>query len=363
MYTQKENELQGVGAGTSSLNTMISIWQGIVLADDSAWRTQLKVRGFTALIVAALAGCSSTPASTSASKADPQQSRIVRNESLPIPKTRAVAAASVSAPPVRAATAANILDVCDRSISGGMKKNHVIQLWELKDNPNEKNTQSIRESIKLLERNNIEMNCKVIDAGKSVYLYSQAIDFVMMRAKKENVLKDIYDIEFHQIAMAVKLGGNQMILDGNFGAFHSESSKFVSLMFKEIVRLRKKYQKSQEAIDSANRTLVGVMAGIASYVLIAKALNRILPEIPASSGATGIGAASDFCSHSDTCFSAIANNKGAVTIQCTRGKYRGESKKICGPNAKGKWAAGCGYSDIFAYHYNYKEAGNRACGQ
>ena len=52
MYNQKENGLQGVGAATSSLTTMISIRQQIILADDSAWRKQLNVRGFAALMVA-----------------------------------------------------------------------------------------------------------------------------------------------------------------------------------------------------------------------------------------------------------------------------------------------------------------------
>ena len=324
MYNQKENGLQGVGAATSSLTTMISIRQQIILADDSAWRKQLNVRGFAALMVAALAGCSSTPASTSAYKADPQQSRIVRNEAPSLQKTRAVATASVSAPPVRAATTENILDVCDRSITGSMKTNLKIRLWESMDNPSERNLESIRESIRLLERTNIQMSCKVMDAGKSVYLYGQAIDFVMMHAKREKVLKEIYDIEFHQIAMAVRLSGNQMILDGSFGGFHSETYKMVNFMFKEIIRLRKKYRQSQDAIDSANQTLVGVMAGVASYFLIAKALNRILPETPSSSSVSGSVAPAREPTWT------ISHKKGHFEIKCSNKPSFTYSLSACG---------------------------------
>jgi len=244
---------------------------------------------FAVLALAVLAGCASSSVPATASKADSQQSRNARNESPPMPRTETAAIVPVSTASAWAASAATTLDACDRHISGNMKKNHKIKFWEFKGNPGGKMFEEILENIRIMERTNVQMNCKVRDAGKSVYSYQQAIDFVMMHAKRERVLKDIYDFEFHQIALAMRLSGNQMILDGNFGNFQAEASKVAQWMFKTIIRLRRENQQSQAAIDSSNRTLIGAMAGVASYVLIAKALDRILPAVSYSSSSSTPG--------------------------------------------------------------------------
>ena len=175
-----------------------------------------------------------------------------------------------------------------------------------------------------MERTSIQMNCKVRDAGRSVYSYGKAIDFVMEYARKERVLKDIYDFEFHQIAMAMKISGNQMVLDGSFGNFHAEGAKVVQWMFKTIIRLRKEYNQSQDAVDSANRALIGAMAGVASYFLIAKALGHILPEVPYSSFST-----SGSVAPASTPTWTITNKKSYFEVKCSNKSYA-YSVSACG---------------------------------
>lgn len=282
----------------------------------------LKVHSLAALSMAALAGCASTPAST----ADPQEYRNSRNASPPSTqeKTAAAAPAVVPTAPVQAASAATTLDACDRRISGEINRNLRIIVWESREKPGGRNFEKILENIRTMERTSIQMNCRVIDAGKSVYPYEKAIDFVMEHARKESVLKDIYDFEFHQIAIAVKSGGNQMTLDGNLGNFRAEAAKFVQPMFKMIIRRRKEYQQSQDAVDSANRTLVGAMAGVASYFLIAKALGHILPEVPYSSSSTS-GSVAPASAPTWT----IVNKKSYFEVKCSNKSFT-YSVSACG---------------------------------
>lgn len=69
------------------------------------------------------------------------------------------------------------------------------------------------------------------------------------------------------------------------------------------------------------------------------------------------------CHSDDTCFDVLEskNNNRHYKIRCTKGQYTGRDYNICG-NEKGKWATGCGISDVFAFHYDsLKEAGYIAC--
>lgn len=67
------------------------------------------------------------------------------------------------------------------------------------------------------------------------------------------------------------------------------------------------------------------------------------------------------CYSSDTCFRILKNNGSSLQIMCTKGPYVGAEK--CIATRDGKWAAGCGLTDMFAYHSrNMQSAGNTACG-
>lgn len=87
-----------------------------------------------------------------------------------------------------------------------------------------------------------------------------------------------------------------------------------------------------------------------------------LPPPPSYSSTSTPYDPDSYCGSNDTCFRAIGQESQDKTIIiCTKGFQRGQRKEICGPNSKGKWASGCGLTHAFAYHYDYRDAGNLAC--
>ena len=67
------------------------------------------------------------------------------------------------------------------------------------------------------------------------------------------------------------------------------------------------------------------------------------------------------CFSSDTCFRVLETNGSSVQVMCTKGPDIGVQK--CIATRDGKWAAGCGAADMFAYHWSsMRSAGNTACG-
>lgn len=76
------------------------------------------------------------------------------------------------------------------------------------------------------------------------------------------------------------------------------------------------------------------------------------------------GAPAPCYSSSKDCFSVVKSSSGGgrVTIRCEKGtSYKiGQEREICRGDS-GKWATGCGFSDTFAHHYTFTEAGNKAC--
>lgn len=67
------------------------------------------------------------------------------------------------------------------------------------------------------------------------------------------------------------------------------------------------------------------------------------------------------CFSSDTCFRVLETNGSSVQVMCTKGPNVGVQK--CIATRDGKWAAGCGLADTFAYHWSsMRSAGNTACG-
>lgn len=75
---------------------------------------------------------------------------------------------------------------------------------------------------------------------------------------------------------------------------------------------------------------------------------------PSSSSSSGN--ANSYCSTSDTCFETVSTRGDEVTLKCTKGNNTGQTRKIHGPNANGKWAYSLG-----GYHREFREAGNFAC--
>ncbi len=68
------------------------------------------------------------------------------------------------------------------------------------------------------------------------------------------------------------------------------------------------------------------------------------------------------CSNKDVCYEILKTEAYKVSFQCIKGPYIGDKKAVCG-NKDGKWATGCGVTDIFAYHDNSSHnAANKACG-
>lgn len=65
----------------------------------------------------------------------------------------------------------------------------------------------------------------------------------------------------------------------------------------------------------------------------------------------------------DACYSitGVAPGGRRYFITCTHGSHAGEKLEVCG-NDKGRWAAGCGVTSTFAYHYDsVKAAARQAC--
>jgi hypothetical protein len=71
---------------------------------------------------------------------------------------------------------------------------------------------------------------------------------------------------------------------------------------------------------------------------------------------------SGYCGSSDTCYSVVKAEPRKMTLQCTRGYKTGSTAEICA-NSDGRWASGCGATDMFAHHYDMGRAANIACGQ
>ena len=79
---------------------------------------------------------------------------------------------------------------------------------------------------------------------------------------------------------------------------------------------------------------------------------------------TSVSSANNYspCPYDDSCFVVKELRKNSAVIECIAGTYEGQEKSVCG-NDKGKWAAGCGLTEVFAYHYkSLSIAGDIACG-
>jgi len=69
-----------------------------------------------------------------------------------------------------------------------------------------------------------------------------------------------------------------------------------------------------------------------------------------------------FCGASDTCYKLIKFKKsGSAVVQCTKGPSTGQEKCLGFNKNTGKYASGCGITDIGAHHYTLEKAGNSAC--
>lgn len=75
-----------------------------------------------------------------------------------------------------------------------------------------------------------------------------------------------------------------------------------------------------------------------------------------ATGTSNPNSSNSYCSTSDTCFETVSTRGDEVTLKCTKGNNTGQTRKISGPNANGKWAYSLG-----GYHRGFREAGNFAC--
>jgi len=82
-----------------------------------------------------------------------------------------------------------------------------------------------------------------------------------------------------------------------------------------------------------------------------KQIKPIYDGLKAISDYSRTSPAYKYCGSYDTCHQVIESiSSRKVKIKCIRGSNTGRTRVMCA-NSNGKWATGCGFSDVAAHHY------------
>jgi hypothetical protein len=125
-------------------------------------------------------------------------------------------------------------------------------------------------------------------------------------------------------------------------------------------KIKGKAEKKDDTNTDA--ALVGAAIGIAAIGWLFGVGRDTSSSSSSSSSNSYSSPTYDPCYSDDTCYDVIEKiSNREYTIKCTKGSSTGETRNICA-NSNGKWATGCGATDIIAHHhFSLKEAANKWC--
>lgn len=217
----------------------------------------------------------------------------------------------------------------------------------------------VKRSMDKFTSNNIVIEHAAIRDGADLF----SDEYIAKKISTEfraNKIHDsfFYDFEKSQIFAMVKMTMNYCKLSGDCPT-NNTASKIINFAYSKTATGRAK-QRSKNSISSDD-LLASVVFGTAAFVFFS-GVNEMM-KAPASDSKKYTKAVEiSRCETDELCFSPINTETGKMTFMCTKGPYKGNKMSVCA-NGNGKWATGCGFSDVFAHHdKNSTDAANKACG-
>ena len=215
----------------------------------------------------------------------------------------------------------------------------------------------VSQSVETLTANNREIERE--GKAKNIRLVEdQYAEGIVQKLSKQHGVKNgfFYNVERVQLILVVKMLFNHCRVSKTCSnkAALSQANQFVEYA-KNQTSAGRDNSKRQSIDDRNDILLLAIVGGLAAATIkgISEGLsNSEYSSLPAN----------PTCRVGDSCYSFIRTSKhGSAIIQCVKGPSTGKEKCLSFKESTGKYATGCGISDIGAHHYSFSEAADRAC--
>jgi hypothetical protein len=247
----------------------------------------------------------------------------------------------------------------------GLETDLVLSFW-FDNNPpttnNKKFFKDTAEAIRIFESNNSKLESSGIKYGISTVDTQHSLRVLDAMISKNRIPDDFfYDLEKAQLLLATKMLFNQCRVLKNCSDREAKDQANSLLKFAKKKTSEGRILTKKRAVDANNDLALSLIVGgvAAAYV---GGITEILKG-GSSHSSTGSDDDYDKCDlKNDRCFEVVdKSNNDSPIVLCKKGINTGKKYCLSYSESSGKYATGCGISDIAAHHYTLKEAGNRSC--